>query len=392
MDQFIQRLKNHIEHVRRVGEHCITEETTKQALILPFLDILGFNPYDPTHVMAEYAADFPGVKASERVDYALYVASQPIMFIEAKSYREKLNNHAPQLSRYFNCTVGVTIAAITNGREWRFFTDLLHPNIMDEKPFLTIHLTDLDASRQLGELEKLFQFTRENFEANKLRNFAEESQYIHRFKEVIVSSLRDVDTEFVRHVAQRASVDRQLTGKFLNTITPLVKTALDQAIGEIVINSLSGHGLTVTTVTTSTPAQGAPIIRPDFVVDPDNPRIVTTRDEFRVFEVIRSLFPDQPLYAKDTETYYAILLNNKSNRWLLRYYANRKTPVVEFIVPLTNVRRIEIRRAGLTINSSDQVILPAPDHLIRVMSILGDCLRHCQNDANFRRGQEDDPA
>lgn len=59
MEAFISRLKSHIEHVKKVGEHCSTEETTKQALILPLLDILGFNPYDPTKVLAEFAADFP---------------------------------------------------------------------------------------------------------------------------------------------------------------------------------------------------------------------------------------------------------------------------------------------------------------------------------------------
>lgn len=63
MESFKQKLKNHIEHVKNVREHCTTEETTKQALILPFLDILGFNAYDPQKVKAEYAADFLVSKA-----------------------------------------------------------------------------------------------------------------------------------------------------------------------------------------------------------------------------------------------------------------------------------------------------------------------------------------
>jgi len=62
------------------------------------------------------------------------------MFIEAKPYVANLTNHAPQLSRYFNSSLGVTIGAITNGKEWRFFTDLINPNVMDDKPFLTVVL------------------------------------------------------------------------------------------------------------------------------------------------------------------------------------------------------------------------------------------------------------
>ncbi|TRC46993.1 type I restriction endonuclease subunit R, partial [Mannheimia haemolytica] len=63
---FKERVLSHIQHVIKVGSHCTTEETTKQALILPLLDILGFNPYDPTKVRAEYGADFPGAKNGER--------------------------------------------------------------------------------------------------------------------------------------------------------------------------------------------------------------------------------------------------------------------------------------------------------------------------------------
>ena len=126
MENFIERLRKHAEHVKNVGSHCTTEETTKQALILPLLDILGFSPFDPTRVKAEYGADFPGVKSSERVDYALFCHGVPVMFIEAKAYAENLSNHSPQLSRYFNATPEVTIGAITNGlipRVRDYFTD-----------------------------------------------------------------------------------------------------------------------------------------------------------------------------------------------------------------------------------------------------------------------------
>lgn len=138
MQSFAERIRQHAEHVKNVGSHCTTEETTKQALILPLLDILGFSPFDPTRVKAEFSADFPGAKASERVDYALFCHMVSVMFIEAKAWAEKLTNHCPQLARYFNATPEVAIAAITNGREWRFFTDLVNKNVMDAEPFLVV--------------------------------------------------------------------------------------------------------------------------------------------------------------------------------------------------------------------------------------------------------------
>src|SRR5688572_30365735 len=112
MEKFEEQLRHHATHVEEMGVHCISEETTKQALILPLMNILDFTPHNPLKVQSEYLADFPGIKKTEKVDYALFHEGQPVMFVEAKAYCEKLGNHAPQLARYFNSTPGVRIAAL----------------------------------------------------------------------------------------------------------------------------------------------------------------------------------------------------------------------------------------------------------------------------------------
>ena len=48
--------------------HINTEEATKNALIMPFINALGYNVFDPTEVVPEYTADL-GVKKGEKVDY-----------------------------------------------------------------------------------------------------------------------------------------------------------------------------------------------------------------------------------------------------------------------------------------------------------------------------------
>lgn len=389
MQDFINRLKLHIEHVNRVGQHCATEETTKQALILPLLDILGFSPYDPTKVLAEFAADFPGVKATERVDYALYCNGQPVMFIEAKSYTSNLTNHAPQLSRYFNSTLGVTIGVITNGREWRFFTDLINPNVMDEKPFLIIDFTKHKAE----ELTQLAEFKHDNFHVEKLRYFAEENQYIQQFKAVIKKCINEVDIDFVRYVAQQANISRQLNTKFLENIQPFVKQAVEKAISDTVVK-----GLSAPTIITAQPIEQQPealetfnrdaeihINTPQDIIHPDNERIITTIDEQELHRIVSELFPTHELTAKDTESYYSVLYQNKNNRWLFRYDVNRKRPTVQFIVPIDDQRRIELDRAGLEVLNNGQIYLDKPEHIYRAVGILKDCLNFCSNDENFKR-------
>lgn len=351
MDNFVERLKSHIEHVKKVGGHCSTEETTKQALILPLLDILGFNPYDPTKVLAEFSADFPGVKVTERVDYALYCNGQPVMFIEAKSYATDLTNHAPQLSRYFNSSLGVTIGAITNGKEWRFFTDLINTNVMDEKPFLTIDFTKANPE----DLTQLAEFKHDNFHAEKLRFFAEENQYIQQFKAVIKKSINDVDIDFVRYVAQQANIARQLNTKFLESIQPFVQQAVQQAISDTVVKGLSAPTIItakpVEHVTQQLEAQ-APATEVDFIVNPDNAKIITTKDEQDLMRIVSELFPEIDLEGRDTESYYSILYQNKTNRWLFRYDVNRKRPTIQFNISIDDSRRSELERAGLEIQNN----------------------------------------
>lgn len=389
MEEFIKRLKMHIEHVQRVGEHCSTEETTKQALILPLLDILGFSPYDPTKVLAEFAADFPGVKSTERVDYALYCNGQPVMFIEAKSYTSNLTNHAPQLSRYFNSTLGVTIGAITNGREWRFFTDLINTNVMDEKPFLVVDFTKHKAE----ELTQLAEFKHDNFHVEKLRYFAEENQYIQQFKSVIKKSINEVDIDFVRYVAQQANISRQLNTKFLESIQPFVKQAVEKAISDTVVKGLSAPTIITAQTIEPTPEnikavdsiEDSTNLKPQDIIHPDNERIVTTIDEQNLQNIINDLFPEHELNGKDTESYYSVLFQNKNNRWLFRYDVNRKRPTIQFIVPIDDQRRMELTRAGLEVLNNGQIYLDKPEHIYRAAGVLRDCLEFCINDENFKR-------
>lgn len=371
--------------MKKVGGHCTTEETTKQALILPLLDILGFSPYDPTKVLAEFAADFPGVKSTERVDYALYCNGQPVMFIEAKPYVANLTNHAPQLSRYFNSSLGVTIGAITNGKEWRFFTDLINPNVMDDKPFLTVDFTKNKAE----DLTQLAEFKHDNFHVEKLRFFAEENQYIQQFKTVIKRSINEVDIDFVRYVAQQASIPRQLNTKFLESIQPFVKQAVEQSISDTVVKGLSSPTI-ITAQPVEQKVEETIEIVPESstlsdIVNSENERIVTTVDEQELSRIVIELFPEVELVAKDTESYFSVLFQNKNNRWLFRYDVNRKRPTIQFAVAIDDYRKKELERAGLEVQNNGQVFLDKPEHIYRAVGILKDCLDYCSNDDNFKR-------
>ncbi|WLF10651.1 type I restriction endonuclease [Neisseria gonorrhoeae] len=374
---FKERIASHAEHVKKVAHICTTEETTKQALILPLLDILGFSAFDPNKVREEYQADFPGAKSGERVDYALFCNGAPVMFIEAKSYTENLSNHCPQLSRYFNATPEIAICAITNGREWRFFTDLSNKNIMDSEPFLTVDVTMLNEN----DMAQLYQFRHDKFQPDALRSLAEESIYLTAFTESITESLKEVDLDFVRYVAGRANIQRQFTQRYLESIRHIVKQAVQNTVSSMVVSGLSAPKVQ---------EEAAPVEKEQEdptapIIDPENNKIVTTYSERRLFDLVKSILPDDAsIEAKDTESYFGVLVDGKSNRWILRYFDNKQRPSVIFPIELEESDISNIERCGLEV-SGNQVIIDTPENLLRVVWLVIDSYRFCCDDENFKR-------
>ncbi|MDR9403277.1 MAG: type I restriction enzyme HsdR N-terminal domain-containing protein, partial [Halothece sp. Uz-M2-17] len=114
------------------------------ALIAPFIQILGYNVFNPTEVIPEFSAELPGTKRGEKVDYAIKSDDRIIMLFECKNQRVDLNfAHRSQLHRYFHAT-SARIGVLTNGTTYWFFSDLEEDNKMGETPFLIIDLFNLD--------------------------------------------------------------------------------------------------------------------------------------------------------------------------------------------------------------------------------------------------------
>lgn len=374
MDAFIKKLTNHAEHIKRVGHLCVTEETTKQALILPMLDILGFNAYDPTRVKAEHKADFKGAKNGEKVDYALFCQNRLVMLLEAKNYAQNLPNHDAQLARYFNSSVGVSVAIITNGREWRFFTDLSNKNVMDDEPFLTINFS----SNNTSLYSQLYYFQYEQFQPEKLRAMAEENHYLSIFQKAISKSLRGNNVDFVRYVAQQANLQRQLTTKLLETIAPIVREATQRVIADVAIMGFMANENNERKLIVGFSHEDE--------VSPTNSKIITTAIEKKLFELTQQILGDDAnIVMKDTESYFSVLYQGKVNRWLYRYYGDRKTTTIQFMLEIENVPSLyaEVTRAGLSMLNG-HVVLPTPDDILRIPQIVRDCYSYCQHDDNFR--------
>src|SRR5215212_10232461 len=140
---FVEQLQSLALKTEKLCSLLQTEEATKNALVMPFISLLGYDIFDPTEVIPEFICDV-GIKKGEKVDYAIKKDGKIIMLVDCKHFRGALDlDYASQLFRDFSVT-DARIAVLTNGIVYRFFTDLEAPNKMDEKPFLEINMMELN--------------------------------------------------------------------------------------------------------------------------------------------------------------------------------------------------------------------------------------------------------
>ena len=91
LKDFKSTIKTLSERTIRLRENLSNEEATKTSLILPFIQALGYDIFDPNEVAPEFTSDV-GIKKGEKLDYAILSNNQPIILIECKPITENLKN------------------------------------------------------------------------------------------------------------------------------------------------------------------------------------------------------------------------------------------------------------------------------------------------------------
>lgn len=202
-----------------------TEEGTKQSLILPFFQLLGYDVFNPIEFCPEFDADF-GVKKGEKVDYAIIIDNEPLILIEAKSITDNLDKHGSQLFRYFS-TTSAKFGVLTNGIKYRFFTDLDETNKMDQKPFFEIDICNLNDYH----IKYLENFRKDILDVNTILDSASDLKYSSLIKDFLKSELTTTTDDFTNYILAHI-YDGRKTSQIIDKFIPIVNKAFNQFINE----------------------------------------------------------------------------------------------------------------------------------------------------------------
>jgi len=317
--EFIERLNAMSAKVNQLASTIQTEEATKTAFVMPFIHtVLGYDVFDPSEVVPEYVCDI-GTKKGEKIDYAILKNGQIQILIETKKVGEPLNiNHASQLFRYFHVTTA-RISILTNGRFYRFFTDLDAANKMDEKPFLEIDLLDID-EHVIPELQKL---TKTAFDVESIINAAGELKYVGQIKREMASQFTQPDDDFVRFFASRI-YEGAITQKVREQFGLLTKKAASQFLNDQINDRLKSaiSGVPLPTLAELVVSGSQPETN-----DAAEDRVLTTMEELEGFHIIkaivRTVIDAKRIAHRDTQSYFGILLDDNNRKPIARLHFNR---------------------------------------------------------------------
>ena len=183
------------KRVDKMADSEFVEEATKTSFVLPFIQMLGYDIFDPLEVVPEFTADV-GTKKGEKVDFALMQEGVPVLLIEVKKAGAGLTaDHISQLLRYFGVT-DARVGILTDGLTYLFFSDLDQQNVMDPRPFFEFNMLDF-TDLQVKELRR---FTKEQFDKESIVDAARELKYTAQIKRLLAEELSEPSDKFVKFV------------------------------------------------------------------------------------------------------------------------------------------------------------------------------------------------
>ena len=320
---FSDKLNQFIALIPSLLERCKTEEATKHSLVMPFINLLGYNVFNPLEVVPEFCADL-GIKKGEKIDYALIINSEPCIFIECKHHLEQLDVHHSQLFRYFAVTP-VKFAILTNGVKYQFFTDLEEVNKMDLKPFFEVDLLNL-RNNQIEELKK---FQKEIFDPEIISSNANQLKYTTNFKSLLQEEIINPSDDFAKHFVKNLYSGR-ITQNILDSFKEIIKNGFAQYLSEVVQNKLK------TALKSNENIETEEIV--DKVEIQEENKVITSPEELQGFYIVRSIIGEivdiERIFWRDNQNYFTILVDDKNYKWFCRLYFNREQKYV--IIPDEN--------------------------------------------------------
>lgn len=313
-----EKLQSIAERIAKSRDTVKTEEAAKTSFVLPFLQALGYDVFNPEEIIPESICDY-GTKKGEKIDYTVCIDGAPVMLIECKHWSIDLDKFQDQLYRYYTVSTA-KFGILTNGIVYKFFTDLDKGNVMDDKPFFVIDLLNLKDSH----IEKLKQFSRERYDTGTILHSAAEMKYVNAFRETVAEQFQEPSEELIKLFIKQV-YSGVVTKNVIQDFKPMLMRAFQQFINENVNDRLM-QAMTPEVPSVIQEAE-------EEVVEDAKSKIITTDDEVQAFYIICAILCSavdvERVAMRDAQSYCAILFDDNNRKPICRLHFNGGKKYVE---------------------------------------------------------------
>lgn len=328
--EFKDQIKAIASKIEDARNKIHTEEATKNAFIMPFIQALGYDVFDPNEVVPEFTADL-GIKQGEKIDYAIFKDGVPIILVECKKANADLNvNNESQLFRYFHAA-SAKFAILTNGIIYKFYTDLDEKNKMDTTPFLSFNILKIK-DNQITELAK---FQKEAFNSDEIFSVANVLKFSTEFRRVINAEMSEPSKDFIKFFIKKV-----YTGVVTDRIIDQFAGAIKNTIAQYITDSVNER-LDAAKIDKSGDKQGLEISD-----DLKMPKIITTDEEIEAFHIVRAILcqsvPLERVNYRDAQSYFAVLFDDNNRKTICRLYLSGSKKYIGIVDKKKNEDKILI--------------------------------------------------
>ncbi|OUO94757.1 type I restriction endonuclease [Cloacibacillus sp. An23] len=320
--ELIDSIKVIAQRYKQMQGSIQTEEAAKTALVMPFIQALGYDVFNPSEVVPEFVADIVDRKG-EKIDYAIMKDGAPIMLIECKWTGTDLTaDNRAQLARYF-MVVPARIGVLTNGVDYEFYSDLDEAQKLDNKPFLKFNINEVNDA-VIRELKK---FCKSSFDIDSIIPAAEELKYTNELKKYLLDMLNEPNDEFVKFMSRKV-YDGRLTSGLMEKFTNITKRAFGQFISERVSDRLTSA---------LKEEKDASKAKEETPQEPEQPEsedeIVTTQEEIDAYNIVKAILcktaPVNRLILHDYKGHCSVCLDDRQKWTICRIRIQKRSKSID---------------------------------------------------------------
>ncbi|WP_353079714.1 type I restriction enzyme HsdR N-terminal domain-containing protein [Flavobacterium sp.] len=227
----------------KLEEKCTNEAQTRQYLIEPIIEILGYSRMDD--MLTEINAGW-GQK-NDKADIGLLVKGKnPEIIVECKKYGKSLTDkEAWQLNGYFINTPSCKLGILTNGLEWRVYSadEANKETSLNVNPFLVFNFNEINDSL----IDNLSKLHKNNIDIKELLEEATDFYFLQGFSNAFANELYDPSDDFIKAIFNRMNGKRMTDQVKLKIREQINSNTIQNALKKVIEEESKNGSLIITT-------------------------------------------------------------------------------------------------------------------------------------------------